>query len=162
MDEVHPDLRAAAPLVGTWTGDGEGHFPGLDDFAWTERMDVVSSGAPALSWRQRTRRPDGSPFHAEDGWLRLPPAAPDGTAELTVAQPTGIIEAHAGTLVVDGDGLVLDVSATAVAGTPTARTVRATRRRWRLVGDELHVDMWMATPRVPELTHHLVAVLHRA
>jgi len=154
---LHPDLDGLAGLVGTWSGPGEGHFPTTDDFAWDERMEVLAPpGRPVLAFRQRTTRPDGTPFHAEDGWVRV---VPDGL-ELTVAQPTGIVEVHAGSLATT-DGVVCDWTSTAVVGTPTARTVVAVRRCWQLVGDDLRLDLWLHTPAVDELTHHLTARLAR-
>ena len=158
----HPALAPLGALVGTWVGQGEGHFPTIEPFAWRERMEVAASPKPVLAFRQRTTTPDGSaPMHAEDGWVRVLPDGPEDACELVVAQPTGLVEAHAGTWVRDGDALVLDWTSGTVAGTPSAVTVLGTRRRWVLREDLLVVDLWMATEAVVDLTHHLTAHLRR-
>lgn len=160
--ELHPALEGIAGLVGTWQGAGEGHFPTIEPFTWRETMTVAAPpGRPVLAFRQRTLRPDGTPFHAEDGWVRALPDGPTGALELTVAQPTGIVEAHAGGHTTDGAAMVCDWTTTAVVGTPGARTVHGVRRRWRLTGDELVLDLWLWTPAVDGLTHHLSARLER-
>lgn len=171
----HPLVTPFAGLVGTWVGDGVGRLPGRDEFTWRERFEVGHAGTPALWFRQRTRRPDGSPFHPEDGWVRLPPELQGDAvagalvdrgvaarAEVVVASPTGIVETLAGDLLPADDGCLLDVSSTTVARTPAAGEVLATRRRWTLTGDRLVTEFWMATPAEPDGFHHLTATLHRA
>lgn len=166
MPEPHPLLGPLAAVVGTWEGRGTGRLPGEPDFTWHERLTCVTPGTPVLSFQQRTTRPDGSPFHAEDGWVRIPPelqpAGEVAAAEVAVASPTGVIEALAGTLTPTPGGFVLDVTSTVVAGTPAAGKVHETRRRWTHDGDELVIDFWMATPRHPDRFHHLTTRLRRA
>lgn len=166
MPDPHPLLGPLGELVGTWVGDGVGHVPGEPDFTWRERLVLATPGTPTLSFRQRTTRPDGSPFHAEDGWVRVPPELQrdDGAArvELAVTSPTGVLEALAGTLTTTAEGVVLDAMSTAVVGTPGARTVHETRRRWTFSDDELVVEFWMATPAHPVRFHHLTTRLQRA
>lgn len=165
MSDPRPPSELAA-LVGTWTGDGVGRLPGEPDFTWREQLRCATPGSPVVSFHQRTTRPDGTPFHAEDGWIRMPPelqveAAPTAV-ELVVASPTGVIEALAGTLVETASGFVLDAASTVVERTPAAATVNETRRRWTLDGEELVIDFWMATPRHPDRFHHLRTQLQRA
>ena len=167
MVDPHPLLGALAAALGTWEGEGTGSLPGEPAFTWRERLRCTTPGTPTLSFQQRTTRPDGSPFHAEDGWVRVPPelqADDGGTAavEVAVASPTGVVEALAGTLVTTATGFVLDTTSTIVAGTPAAGDVHETRRRWTLDGDGLVIEFWMATPRHPERFHHLTTTLHRA
>ncbi len=167
MVDPHPLLGPLAAVVGTWEGRGTGRLPGEPAFAWQEHLRCATPGTPVVSFQQRTTRPDGSPFHAEDGWVRVPPELQSdggGTAavEVAVTSPTGVIEALAGTLSTTPTGFVLDVASTVVAGTPAAGKVNETRRRWTLDGDELTIDFWMATPRHPERFHHLSTTLHRA
>lgn len=167
MPDPHPLLGPLAGLLGTWAGEGTGQLPGESPFTWRERLHLDHVGTPALSLRQRTTRPDGSPFHAEDGWLRVPPELQDDAVdqwqvELAVTSPTGILEALAGTVRTTGPGgLELDVASTGLARTPAAGEVLATRRRWRRDGDALVVEFWMATPAHRDLFHHLTAHLHR-
>lgn len=166
MPDPHPLLGALAAVVGAWEGDGTGHLPGEPDFAWHERLTCTTPGTPVLSFQQRTTHPEGGPFHAEDGWVRVPPDLQGdpghATVELAVASPTGVIEALAGTLQATADGFVLDVASTVVAGTPAAGKVLDTRRRWTFDGDDLVIDFWMATPRHPDRFHHLTTRLRRA
>lgn len=165
----HPLVEPLLGLVGTWRGDGVGSLPGGDPFHWAERLEVGHGGTPALWFRQRTTRPDGTPFHAEDGWVRVPPELPpDGQGhrrvELAVASPTGVLEALDGTVetaVAAPSAIVLDASSTTTSATTVAATVAATRRRWTLSGDTLTVEFWMATPAHPEMFHHLTARLRR-
>ncbi len=167
MPEPHPLLGPLTAAVGAWQGDGTGHLPGAPEFTWHERLVCATPGTPVLSFSQRTTRPDGSPFHAEDGWVRVPPELQtdgDGVAavEVAVASPTGVVEALAGTLRPTTDGFVLDASSTTVAGTPAAGRVHETRRRWTWDGEELVIDFWMATPGHPDRFHHLTTRLRRA
>lgn len=165
MPRPHPLLGPLGDVVGTWEGDGNGTLPGTDDFTWHEVLQITTPGTPVLAWSQRTTRPDGSPFHAEDGWLRVPPElqTDDGPTrvELAVTSPTGILEACAGTLEVDGAGWVVDASSTSIARTDAAGRVTSTRRRWALEGHVLVVDFWMSTPRLPDTFHHLTVRLER-
>jgi hypothetical protein len=155
---VHPSLGVLSALVGTWRGEGEGAYPTLVPFRYREEVEFAHDGRPVLAYRQRTWRIDADvPMHAESGYLRGPS---DGRAELVIAQPTGFgevatlaISEHAGTLTLDG-------TRTTLVRTASAKPVEDVRRRFRLVGDELHYDLWM-TYASHEDTHHLRAVLHR-
>jgi hypothetical protein len=167
VTEPHPLLGPLGSLVGTWRGDGTGHLPDQPDFTWREQLRVTTAGTPACSFHQRTTRPDGTPFHAEDGWVRVPPELQDEAAtstrvELAVVSPTGVLEALAGTMTPTSNGLVLEAASTTVERTPAAAVVHTTRRRWTLDGDELVIDFWMATPRHPEPYHHLTSRLRPA
>lgn len=167
MPEPHPLLGPLGPLVGVWAGEGTGQLPGQPDFSWHERLRIEHVGTPAIAFHQRTRRPDGGPFHAEDGWVRVPPELQDDAAadtrrvELAVTSPTGILEALAGTLRPTPEGFELEASSEMLARTPAAGQVLDTRRRWTYDGQALTIEFWMATPTHPEPFHHLTARLHR-
>ncbi|RPI24197.1 MAG: FABP family protein, partial [Actinobacteria bacterium] len=95
---VHPDVAALAFLVGTWEGDGRGIYPTIEDFAYHEVVEIEAPPKPFLAYRQRTRRAGtGEPLHMEAGYFR---SVGEGSVELVIAQPTGIVECHSGT--VDG------------------------------------------------------------
>ena len=166
MPDPQPLLGPLGEVVGTWSGTGSGRLPGQPDFTWQEQLTLTTPGTPVLAFSQRTRRPDGSPFHAEDGWVRVPPElqAPgeDAVVELAVTSPTGVLEALSGRLATTSSGFVLDATSTTVVGTDAAATVHETRRRWTLDGEELTVDFWMATPSHPDRFHHLKTRLRRA
>lgn len=136
------------PLLGGWSGPGQGHYPTIADFAYVEHLDLVASPKGFVVVTQRTTNPDGTvPMHAETMYLR---PGPDGAVEAVVAQPTGLVEVHHGTF----DGRVLDVSSVQVSGTGTAKVPEAVRRRMQVDGDVVVVDLWMAWDGHP-LTHHL-------
>lgn len=158
---LHPDLAALAPLLGTWSGHGAGHYPTIEPFEYHEEISFEHVGKPFLAYRQRTRShaDPPAPMHAEAGYVRSP--SPD-RVELVLAHPTGITEIEEGTVTVAADGsLVLDLASTAVGLSGSAKDVAAVARRFELRGDELRYDVSIAAVGEP-LTHHLRAVLRRA
>jgi hypothetical protein len=156
--DLHPDLAHLAPLVGIWEGTGVGDYPSIEAFAYAERVELTHGGRPFLAYRQQTRRagdhPDaGLPLHAETGYVR--PVGSDGL-EWVIAQPTGIVEIHEGTIA----GTRIELTGRVVAGTSTAKEVATVERRLTVEGDELRYEVWMAAVG---LAHqwHLTAELHR-
>lgn len=156
-------------LAGTWTGEGEGDYPTITPFTYRETVTIAEvPGKPFLTYAQRTSHPDtGTPMHAEVGYLRLPPAddadedpATSQRVELTIAQPTGVTECHAGTLELTDAGTVIDLTTTSVGCTPSAKEVTSVRRRLVFDGDVLTYELWMAAVGQPD-TLHLRAELHR-
>ncbi|WP_026917291.1 FABP family protein [Gordonia shandongensis] len=147
--------RSLATFAGLWRGPGEGHYPTIDDFTYTEEIELTEvPGKPFLSYRSRTRAgDDGRALHTEVGYLR--PVA-DGV-ELLITQPTGFTEIHRAS----GDGSLLDFDEHDLGVSPDAKDVRSVRRRWRIDGDTLQYDLWMAFADIP-MTHHLRAELRRA
>ena len=94
---------------------------------------------------------------AESGYLR--PQA-DGSIELVLAQPSGIVELLTGTVAETEVGVEVDLSSSAVHATESAKYVKETRRRYVVDGSTLTCDFWMAAMGEP-LTHHLNSVLSR-
>ncbi len=154
MPDLHPDIAALGFLLGQWEGTGAGKYPTIAPFAYRERIAFGHVGKPFLSYTQRTSHPDtGAPMHAEVGYLRQPGA---GRVELTLAQPNGVVETHAGTI----DGTTLRLASTTVATTPTAKRVDAVERDIVVEGDVLTYALRMAAVGEP-MTHHLSATLTR-
>lgn len=154
---MHPLCEPLAPLLGTWRGRGRGSYPTIDDFAYTEELVFSHVGKPFLSMGQRTR--DGStgqPLHAEAGYLR---ALPDGAVELTVAQPSGVVEVDVGSVTETSDGLVVELESAEVGLTSTAKSVTAVRRRLEVTGSTLISELWMAAVGEADLIHHVRAEL---
>ena len=148
-----PPLEPLASLLGTWQGEGEGHYPTIEAFKYVEEVTFSHVGKPFLAYQQRTRHGDtGFPLHAETGYWRM---AGD-RVEVVLAHPSGILESLEGSF----DQGVVELSSRSVIGTATAKSVTELRRRFELDGDELRYDVWMAAVGQP-LTHHLRAVLHR-
>lgn len=139
--DAHPDVAALAFLVGNWHGEGRGSYPTISDFDYVEWVEISAPPKPFLAYRQRTERAGtGEPLHAESGYLRL--ARSDGglvTVEMTVAQPTGVVETHTGTL----SGRTVHLRSTAVALTPTAKTVSSVERVIEVDGDTMRYRLLM-------------------
>jgi len=152
---VPSELAELAAFVGTWSGGGEGHYATIDDFAYTEQIELRPvPGKLMLAYRSATKaRDDGRTLHGESGFVRL---VGDGLVELVVAQGAGLVEITEG--LVDGDEMVL--ASTMVAGSTTAKQVTATERRYRVVGDSLTYELAMAAVGQP-LQSHLRATLSR-
>lgn len=158
MPELHPGVAALAPLVGTWAGRGAGEYPTIAPFDYLEEVTFGHVGKPFLAYQQRTKATDDArPLHAETGYLRVPSA---GRVELVLAHPTGITEVQEGTLVIDGSTLTLELSATAIGQTASAKDVAALSRSFTIVDDELTYTVRMGAVGQP-LQHHLAATLHR-
>lgn len=156
--ELHPDLAELAPLLGAWAGRGSGKYPTIEPFDYDEEVVFGHVGKPFLAYGQKTRAvADGTPLHAETGYLRVPRP---GRVEWVLAHPSGITEIEVGTYSRAGD--VIDIAtATATIGlSPTAKEVTAVGRSLRLAGDELSYTVQMGG--VGQLLQdHLAAVLHR-
>jgi nitrobindin-like protein len=156
--DLHPDLEALAPLLGTWAGQGEGHYPTIQPFEYLEEVVFSHVGKPFLAYAQKTRAmADGKPLHAETGYLRVPQP---GRVELVLAHPSGITEIEVGTYSVTGDRIEVELSTTEIGLTPTAKEVTALGRSLRIEGDELSYTVRMGAMGQP-LQDHLAAVLRR-
>lgn len=156
--ELHPNLHALAPLLGTWQGRGSGEYPTIEPFDYLEEVTFSHVGKPFLIYGQKTKSTvDGSPLHAETGYLRVPR---DNEVELVLAHPSGITEIEVGRYVVDGSTVELEVATTDVGVAPTAKEVTSLARHLRFDGDELVYSVQMGAVG-QHLQHHLSAVLHR-
>jgi hypothetical protein len=156
--DLHPDLQALAPLLGAWEGRGSGKYPTIEPFDYVEEVVFSHVGKPFLVYAQKTRAAtDGKPLHVETGYLRVPQP---GHVELVLAHPSGITEIEVGTYTADGMTIELDMTASTIGLTPTAKEVTALGRRFRVDGDELSYSLQMGAVGQP-VQHHLAAVLHR-
>jgi hypothetical protein len=151
---LHPDAAVLGFLLGTWTGEGEGHYPTIAAFSYGEEVRFWQVGKPFLAYSQRTwDLADGRPLHSEAGYWR---PKSGGVVELVLAHPTGHVEIEEGSL----EGTTVTLASRLVAGTATAKVVAAIRRQVIVAGDELRYTMAMEAAG-EGLQEHLVAVLHR-
>lgn len=158
MPELHPELAALKPLLGTWTGRGAGEYPTIEPFDYLEEVAFTHVGKPFLVYGQKTKAAtDGKPLHAETGYLRVPQ---QGRVELVLAHPSGITEIEVGSYAVAGEVIEIELATIDIGLTPTAKEVTALSRSFRIDGDQLSYSLRMGAVGQPE-QHHLAAVLHR-
>jgi hypothetical protein len=156
---LHPDVNVLAPMLGTWEGEGNGEYPTIESFGYVETVTFAHVGKPFLAYTQRTRASDDRrPLHAEMGYWRVPTP---GQVEFLVAHPTGITELAEGTLVVDDGAILIELEATIIGRTGSAKEVTAVARSFRIEGDKIDYTVRMAAVGQP-LQHHLAASLHRS
>jgi hypothetical protein len=156
--DLHPNVLAIASLLGVWAGQGAGEYPTIESFGYLEEITFGHVGKPFLSYVQKTTAADdGRPLHGEAGYLRVPSA---GRVELVLAHPTGVTEIDEGTLKVAGTTIEMDLVATTIGRTASAKNVTAMSRFFRVDGDELTYTVRMGAVGQP-LQDHLTATLHR-
>ncbi|WP_019972414.1 peroxynitrite isomerase [Mycobacterium sp. 141] len=159
MADLHPDVAALAPLLGTWAGHGAGEYPTIESFDYVEEVTFGHVGKPFLTYGQRTKaRADGRPLHAETGYLRVPTP---GRVEWILAHPTGITEIQEGSLTVADDSIEMELTATNIGLSASAKGVTALSRSIKVSGDELSYTVRMGAVGQP-VQHHLAASLHRS
>lgn len=156
---LHPDVAVLGPLLGSWSGRGEGWYPTIDPFSYREEVVFDHVGKPFLAYRQATVRLDtGLPAHAEAGYIR---GIGGGRLELVLVHPTGIAEVSEGAARVGaGGGVELRLASVEVTTTATAKAVTRVDRTITVAGDVLRYDVAMAAVGQP-LQSHLTAELHR-
>jgi THAP4-like, heme-binding beta-barrel domain len=150
---MHLDLEPIAFLLGTWRGRGEGEYPGVDPFRYTEELSFEHVGDPFLLVTESSWTPEGAPLHFERGTLR-PLGA--GRVDLTLAHPIGVAEVAEGTV----EGTEVTLRSTAIVRTATGSPVTEIERRYRVSGEGLSYELDMATEGVAR-TFHVRATLRK-
>ncbi len=160
---LHPSVEILAPLLGKWSGQGQGEYPTIEPFDYDETITLGHSGKPFVAYQQRTSAvDDGRPLHAESGFWRVPS---EGLAEIVLAHPTGITEVLEGFAAPNSPGatdtLIVDIRSRSIGRTDSAKEVTRTERTFEVTGDVLRYTVRMAAVGEP-LQHHLSATLHRS
>jgi hypothetical protein len=152
--DLSPSIEPLAFLIGNWRGEGEGEYPGVAPFRYTEELSFEHVGDPFLLVTESSWTPDGAPLHFERGTLR---PLGDGRVDLALAHPIGVAEVAEGTV----EGTTVTLRSTAVVRTATGSPVTEIERRYRMVGDDLTYELEMAMEGVTR-TFHVRATLPRA
>lgn len=145
-------------LLGTWKGRGEGHYPSIESFGYVEESTFSHVGKPFISYVQKTRDSvTDAPLHSESGYIR---PQEEYLAELVLAQPSGIVEMHKGSIESSKNACVIYFESIDVRVTPSAKEVTQVSRLIKIEGDSLSYDVSMAAVGEP-FQHHLKALLKR-
>ena len=152
--QLPPSLQPLAFLIGSWRGEGEGEYPGIDPFRYTEELAFEYVGDPFLLVTGSSWTLDGAPLHFERGTLR---PVGGGRVDLTLAHPIGVAEVSEGTV----DGANVTLRSTAVVRAATGSPVTEIERRYHMEGDRLSYELDMAMEGVAR-TFHVRATLARA
>ncbi len=156
--EPHPDLAPVLFLLGRWEGAGVGGYPTIESFQFGQEISFSHNGKPYLSYVSRTWLLDadgvpGRPLAMETGFWR---PQPEGKIEVVLAHPTGIAEIYLGEVT----GTKIELATDLVARSASAKEVRAGRRLYGLVGQDLAWAFDMAAVGQP-LQPHISAQLKR-
>ncbi|KAM3283365.1 peroxynitrite isomerase [Capsicum chacoense] len=151
---VHPAVKPLTELLGTWKGDGEGFFPTISSFNYSEELQFSHSpNKPVIAYSSKTwNMKSGQPMHSESGYWR---PKPDGTIEVVIAQSTGLVEVQKGTY--DVNEGVVKLKSELVGN---ASKVKEITRVFKLENGELSYVVEMAT-NLTALQPHLKALLKK-
>jgi hypothetical protein len=150
----HPLLAPVAFLLGVWEGEGQGLWSAEPRFRYRERVEMTHQGGAFVAYHQTTTTLDASKsLHTEAGFIR---PGPGGTVEMVVAQATGLVEVHVGSII----DQCLRLESMTVGRTPTALTVTKVVRIIEVTDAVLtyRVDIAMNDEQAAP---HLEARLHR-
>ena len=157
--DLAPELVPLAWMLGTWRGAGLGQYPTIVDFRFGQETTFsYVPGKAYLAYESRTwfLDDDGEllrPLARESGWWR---PQPDGTVELLLSHPTGVVEIYLGEVT----GARIELRTDLVARTETAKEYSAGHRLYGYVEGDLLWTYDMAAVGQP-LQNHLSARLKR-
>jgi hypothetical protein len=155
---LHPSLRPFSFLLGRWEGAGVVGYPTIESVNFGQEITFGHNGKPFLIYSSRTWLigDDGSigrPLSMETGYWR---PQEDGSLEVVLAHPTGIVEIYLGEIT----GTKIELATDAVVRTATAKEVTAGKRLYGLIGTDLGWAYDMAAVGQP-LQSHVSAQLKR-
>jgi THAP4-like, heme-binding beta-barrel domain len=156
--EPHPQVASLRFLLGRWEGAGVVGYPTIESANFGQEISFSHNGKPFLIYTSRTWLLNedstiGRPLAMETGFWR--PQA-DGSLEVVLAHPTGIMEIYIGQIT----GTKIELGTDAVVRTATAKEVTAGRRLYGLIGADLGWAYDMAAMGQP-LQSHVSAQLKR-
>ncbi|MFN2388354.1 MAG: FABP family protein [Actinomycetota bacterium] len=156
MDEptLHPALEPLAFLLGVWRGEGRGHYPTIEDFAYGEESRFWHTGRPVMAYAQRTwNLAEGTAMHGEMGFWR---PQPDGVVEVVLTHTFGMVEMAEARV----EGTKISLRSTSLQPTPSAKPVGAEARVLE-VQDDVLTYMMQLEAAGQTLQAHLEARLAR-
>jgi nitrobindin-like protein len=156
--DLHPSLVRLQFLLGRWEGAGVVGYPTIESANFGQEITFGHNGKPFLIYSSRTwlLADDGTigrPLAMETGYWR---PQEDGTIEVVLAHPTGIVEIYIG----EQTGTKIELATDAVVRTRTAKEVTAGTRLYGLIGADLGWAYDMAAVGQP-LQSHVSAQLKR-
>ncbi|XP_041847735.1 peroxynitrite isomerase THAP4-like [Melanotaenia boesemani] len=97
--ELNPAVQPLNWLLGTWENDGpgEGSFPSIKPFHYTEKLYFSHVGQPVINFMFNAFHADSNkPLHRECGFIRMQPET--NRVALIIAQNSGLVEIEEGEL----------------------------------------------------------------
>ncbi|KAL2483815.1 fatty acid-binding protein-like protein [Forsythia ovata] len=151
---VHMAVQPLSYLLGTWRGQGEGSFPTISPFNYTEELKFSHSpNKPVIAYSSKTWKLNtNQPMHSESGYWR---PQIDGTIEVVIAQSTGLVEVQKGRF--DAEQRIVKLKSALVGN---ASKVKEITRVFEMGNGELSYVVEMAT-NLMELQPHLKASLKK-
>ena len=153
------DLALLAPLLGTWAGQGAGEYPTIEPFGYSEEVTFGHVGKPFLSYVQTDEGPRRRTAPARRDRLHPGAVAAAGSNGCWRIRPASRRSPRA-TLAVTGTTVEMELRATTIGRTASAKDVTALGRWIRVADDELTYTLLMGAVGQP-LQHHLAATLRR-
>ncbi|GAM28973.1 hypothetical protein SAMD00019534_121490 [Acytostelium subglobosum LB1] len=148
-------------LHGKWSGPGNGIYPTIKPFKYTENLKFKFNGKQ-IEYKQTTLSASGQLMHFETGLVRV---LPTGRIEMTIVQGSGVADFYEGTLETKDNMTSLTFKMTHISRSPCAREPHVTNalRQFTLdtSNNTLHVYMEMATTTTPQLVEHLRSELKK-
>uniref|UniRef100_A0A8C9S893 THAP domain containing 4 n=1 Tax=Scleropages formosus TaxID=113540 RepID=A0A8C9S893_SCLFO len=158
---LNPAVLPLDWLLGSWESDepGEGSFPTIPPFRYTETLHFSHVGQPAINFTFNAYHSETKkPLHRECGFIRIQPGT--NRAAFIIAQNSGLVEIEEGEL--SGHQLSLQSQALARMSFAKEPHVQQICRLFQLRADgKLEQTVSMATGDQP-LTQHLHITYRRS
>lgn len=146
-------------LLGEWQGNGNGKFPTITSFDYTETLTFKFDGTNDLiHYEQRTwLKPNHTPSHWESGFIK-PIDGQENFFEISNSQDSGRVEVLKGELVTEQQTHTLHFKMKLLHNDPR---VVSSERIFTIKDNQLSYIKKMATQNTPEHQQHLQAELHK-